>query len=156
MGRKPKDIIGQRFGRLVVIEDSGKRNVSRGVLWLCKCDCGNEMIVDVCNLGNGATRSCGCLHKEKSKHRMDKMNDVSKAEGTSINNINQKISTANTSGVKGVSWNKKRGVWEVYIKFKKVQKHLGYFKNKNDAINARKEAEEKYFKPILEKYRKTQ
>ena len=26
------------------------------------------------------------------------------------------------------------------------------FKSKQDAINARKEAEEKYFKPILEKY----
>ena len=35
-----KNLIGQRFGKLVVIEDSGKR-YNKNVIWLCKCDCGN-------------------------------------------------------------------------------------------------------------------
>lgn len=33
--------IGQRFGKLVVLQDSGKRKSNRGVIWTCKCDCGN-------------------------------------------------------------------------------------------------------------------
>lgn len=32
----------------------------------------------------------------------------------------------------------------------------GSFKNKEDAIKARKDAEEKYFKPILDKYNKNE
>jgi len=64
MSGKPKDITGQRFGRLVVIKDSGKRNASRSVLWLCKCDCGNETTTNGPNLKRGNTQSCGCFRKE--------------------------------------------------------------------------------------------
>lgn len=32
--------------------------------WLCKCDCGNESIIDGCNLVRGVSQSCGCLRKE--------------------------------------------------------------------------------------------
>ncbi|MBU3186530.1 hypothetical protein [Clostridium estertheticum] len=59
-----KDITGQTFGRLTVISYSGK-NKSRHSLWLCKCNCGNEIIVNGASLKNGGTQSCGCLHKEK-------------------------------------------------------------------------------------------
>lgn len=65
-----KDLTGQRFGRLLVVKLAdksqwkyltGKRKVS----WICKCDCGNEVIkstADLCYLG---TKSCGCISKEK-------------------------------------------------------------------------------------------
>ena len=33
-------LIGQRFGHLTVIEDTGKR-LHRSIIWKCKCDCGN-------------------------------------------------------------------------------------------------------------------
>ena len=48
MGRK-RDLTGQRFGRLVVIGDSGER-LGRNIKWLCKCDCGNEKTVGGTNL----------------------------------------------------------------------------------------------------------
>jgi len=59
-----KDITGQRFGRLVVIEIAG-RSKSQNVKWRCKCDCGNECIVNGSYLRGGHTQSCGCLKKEK-------------------------------------------------------------------------------------------
>lgn len=40
MGRF-KDILGQRFGRLTVIERTNHRNNGR-VYWLCRCDCGKD------------------------------------------------------------------------------------------------------------------
>ncbi len=55
---KAIDIKGQRFGRLLAIEYAG------GCKWLCKCDCGNEKLVDGSSLRLGHTRSCGCLHEE--------------------------------------------------------------------------------------------
>ena len=62
---KVKNMIDQKFGRLTVIERRGS-NKRGDALWLCKCDCGNEIIVKGSNLRNGTTKSCGCLHKEKA------------------------------------------------------------------------------------------
>lgn len=54
--------IGDRFGRLVVLENL---KVNNRWCCLCKCDCGNEKLVDKGNLVAGRTRSCGCLNREK-------------------------------------------------------------------------------------------
>lgn len=59
MGRI-KDITGQRFGKLVVLEDSGKRQGS-SVMWKCRCDCGNITYATGSTLKKGNTKSCGCL-----------------------------------------------------------------------------------------------
>jgi hypothetical protein len=59
-----KNIAGQRFGRLIVVEFdavSGKRTCAK---WKCVCDCGNTVITRGDNLRSGATQSCGCLRKE--------------------------------------------------------------------------------------------
>lgn len=54
-----KDLAGRRFGKLTAIRDSGKRKNAR-VVWLCKCDCGNEHETISSSLISGATQSCGC------------------------------------------------------------------------------------------------
>lgn len=51
-----KNLIGQRFGKLVVIENLFDRGTKK-----CKCDCGNIVEVQTQNLTNGNTQSCGCL-----------------------------------------------------------------------------------------------
>ena len=61
------------------------------------------------------------------------------------NSMNTVISKNNTSGCKGVSWNKEKRKWEVYITVNRKRKHLGYYNDFEDAIKARKEAEEEYF-----------
>lgn len=53
-------LIGNRFGRLVVIDSAGKSK-HRNLLVLVKCDCGNQKIVIANNLRYGTTKSCGCL-----------------------------------------------------------------------------------------------
>jgi hypothetical protein len=60
---KFKDLTGQRFGRLIVIEKAGQ-NKNRNTLWKCLCDCGNETIVVSTSLTNGDTQSCDCLRRE--------------------------------------------------------------------------------------------
>lgn len=61
------DITGQRFGRLTAIklipkEERTWSNKERA--WLCKCDCGNEVIVRQRSLRSARmTKSCGCLRK---------------------------------------------------------------------------------------------
>lgn len=55
-----KNIIGKKFGNLLVIE---KVKEEKRVKYLCKCDCGNETRVYKYNLTSGSTKSCGCLRK---------------------------------------------------------------------------------------------
>ena len=62
MGR-PKDLTGQRFGHLTVIELAGVSGTFR--LWRCKCDCGNETVVRSSNLLMRRTTSCGCIRGRK-------------------------------------------------------------------------------------------
>ena len=53
-----RDLMGLRFGRLVVVGEAG-RGKSKDVLWKCKCDCGKEIIATGSNIALGKTRSCG-------------------------------------------------------------------------------------------------
>lgn len=63
------DLIGQRFGKLVVIERAIKpdRLKSRGIYWQCICDCGNKKVIITSALVSGKTKSCGCLIGKWSK-----------------------------------------------------------------------------------------
>ena len=61
------------------------------------------------------------------------------------NHMNQKLSSNNTSGCKGVGYVKKRNKWSAKITVRKKVISLGYYNDYNDAVKARKEAEEKYF-----------
>lgn len=58
-----KNIVGNRYGCLVVIElhALSSRNHA-GTVWLCQCDCGRTKLVTVTALNTGTTKSCGCLH----------------------------------------------------------------------------------------------
>lgn len=61
------------------------------------------------------------------------------------NNFNKGLYSHNTSGVTGVSWDKRRNKWEVSIKINQKKMYLGRFDNFNDAVNKRKETEMIYF-----------
>lgn len=63
----------------------------------------------------------------------------------SHNNANKSIRKNNTSGVTGVAWNKLKNKWYSTLTFDKKTYFLGYFTNFDDAVAARKQAEEKYF-----------
>lgn len=57
---KVKDLIGSRFGRLIVICRAPNDSMGRTV-WRCKCDCGNIKDIRSTNLCEGLIKSCGCL-----------------------------------------------------------------------------------------------
>lgn len=59
------DITGQRFGKLTVIKRAESYR-SRNAMWLCRCDCGNEIIASGSNLRRGDRKSCGCARKRSS------------------------------------------------------------------------------------------
>ncbi|MBC1744273.1 AP2 domain-containing protein [Listeria welshimeri] len=157
------DLAGKKFGRLTVKEFV--RSENGNAVWNCVCTCSNEKEVLAYKLKQGNVQSCGCLAKENGKKHADKnlrsetvqkkalkrKLEVDAVDGTMRSALTKKISSRNKSGVKGVRWNEARKRWEASIAFQKKLHFLGRFEKKEDAIKARKEAEEKYFKPILDK-----
>lgn len=72
------DLSGQKFGRLTVVKRVQNKKFQCGQVqaqYLCKCDCGNELVVVASNLKSGNTQSCGCL-------RCDNMTELGKSTYT--------------------------------------------------------------------------
>ena len=81
---KAPNLKGQRFGRLLVLEDSGERK-DRKVVWVCLCDCGNIKDVRSGDLKRGHTKSCGCLRDEVTRKRSYKHGDACRNSVTRLN-----------------------------------------------------------------------
>lgn len=58
-----RNIVGQRFGRLIVLDEYRSSTTTRGTEWKCRCDCGHEMFIYRGKLLSGHTRSCGCINR---------------------------------------------------------------------------------------------
>ena len=212
--RKKKDIVGQRFGRLLVVKNAG-RSKNGHVKWKCLCDCGKTCIVFGSNLRREHTRSCGCIWNEAMtkhgmchtptystwQHMIDRCNNPNyihyfnyggrgihvcrrwlkfenffkdmgfKPKGltiertnnnlgyfkenccyasSTVQNRNQRVQRRNTTGVTGVTWDKHRQKYHASVGLNYKRIHLGYFEDINDAIQARKDGELKYWEKTEE------
>lgn len=58
------DLVGQKFGRLIVIERADETTRCGHAKWLCQCECGKTFVAASNNLRFGNTTSCGCLQSE--------------------------------------------------------------------------------------------
>ena len=69
------DLIGQKFGRLVVLEKLKERSPRGEVLWKCRCTCkdANIVVARTSSLTCGNTTSCGCINRERlsAEHSVD-------------------------------------------------------------------------------------
>ena len=63
----------------------------------------------------------------------------------SENSMNAKISMKNTSGFKGISFNKKTNKWKAHITINGKKQHLGFFEKIEDAVNVRVMKAEEYY-----------
>lgn len=156
MGRK-SDYIGQRFGRLAVIADTGRRQ-GGNVVWRCRCDCGNITDVPTRHLAGGNVVSCGCHRRQIAPQNIagDATAKLGIVYNTNVSRLrSHKPPKNNTSGVRGVCpATDKRGrkCWVAYIYFQRRHYHLGTFYSIDDAAKARREAEENIHGAFLEWY----
>ena len=66
------DLTGKRFGKLTVIKNTGEQQ-QRYWTWLCRCDCGNEVVVSTKRLNRGNITHCGC--ESRTKENVDLVPD---------------------------------------------------------------------------------
>lgn len=142
---KFKDLTGQRFDRLTVIrraEDHVSPKGRRYVRWLCKCDCGNDVIVFSGNLGRSHTMSCGCLNKEVASETMKKYNtyDLSGEYGIGYTEKGEKFyfDLEDYNKIKPFYWYKDdNGYLLAYTKNKTLRMHRLFVNSKYvDHINS--------------------
>ena len=142
------DLTGQRYGRLTVLRRAEK--VGGKTAWVCRCDCGNETIVKTTCLRTGATTTCGCLRKSNPL-------GLTFVDGTCVEALRSKtIRCDSTSGVTGVNWLEDKHLWRATINFKGKRRYLGAYRSFEDAVKARKQAEEELFEPFLREYASAQ
>ena len=122
-------IVGNTYGDLTVLAFSHKDSLNK-LLYVCRCKCGNITIVRKQSLIYGETRSCGCSRRKVKKDR-DGVVERYSEDG-------ERISKNNTSGVRGVSYIKSKNRWRAYMTINGKLKILGTFKDKQAAIDARK------------------
>lgn len=91
------DLIGQRFGRLIVVGISEERHPTRNKLWICKCDCGSEIKRTGVGLKRGTHNSCGCWHIGSLRHGHNMCGKRSKAYNAWAN-IRARSSNRNRPG----------------------------------------------------------
>lgn len=147
---KRKDLTGNVYGELTVIRYSHNDKETRSPMWLCKCTCGNKKNIFGYALEHGYYKSCGCKRDEKRDKGLSEHIKSDAIDGTRKSALKAKLQKGNTSGHKGVTYSKGRKKWRAYIGYKGKQISLGYHDTLSEAIEARQDAEEKYYKPILE------
>lgn len=149
-GKNIKDITNKRFGKLVALYPTGKRDYKLSVYWHCRCDCGNEVDVTQDCLVYGNYKSCGCLKQEYRTHIYTQLHHI---DGTCVEWLaNRKSRNDNKSGFRGV-YMRENGQYYVSIGFKKKRFYLGQYKDYNEAVEIRKEAEEILHDQFVEAYK---
>ena len=148
------DLTGQRFGRLTVEGLTDRRDCGNRV-WRCRCDCGAITCQPTRALRSGIVISCGCNRLERSADNLagEHGKQIGQTDHTNLSRIaSNKIPRNNTSGVRGVSWNKRKSNWCAYIYVQGARVYLGSSQSKSEAVNLRKQAELRYFGELLEKH----
>lgn len=147
-----QSLVGSRFGKLEVLARSKERG-SRGSrtvpLWECRCDCGNITLKATDTLTNPDLSMCSrCAELYASEKMRERAGYV---DGTQISRIkSDRLTASNTSGSRGVYLDKKTGKWRARLKFKGKLMNFGSYASFEDAVKARKEAEQMIFGEFLE------
>lgn len=143
--RKKVDLTGQQYGKLTVLAPA--ENVGGKTAWLCRCECGTEVVVKTRHLRSGHTKSCGCQNGEGGPRYALGLTYI---DGTCVEMIRANtLRCNNTSGVSGVDWLAKKQRWRATICFKGKRHYLGSYEKFEDAVKARKKAEEDVFGTFL-------
>jgi hypothetical protein len=151
------DLTGRKFGKLTVLCPDETRNR----YFICKCECGTVKSIKGTSLTKKKepTRSCGCIQHnvavgigtKTAPNNFEKEYETSIRFNTNFHVIeSEKLPKNNTSGHKGVWFDKSRGKWTAYINVHRKKIFLGRYTTIEDAIKARELAEGEYFAPLIE------
>ena len=137
------DLTGTKFGMLTAIRRA--ENVNGKAAWLCRCECGSELIVLTKYLRSGKRTNCGC-----QKHGVESLHYV---DGTCIEMLQSNtLRSNNRSGTTGVFYDKASEKWRAEIMLQGKRHYLGRFPSYEAAVKARSTAKEKLHDAFVASY----
>lgn len=144
------DLVGQKFGKLMVIERAGKTK-NDNALWLCRCECGNIVKANATTLRRGELTTCGCETATRILNARNVLMNEKSIDGVQIPLLTKKVRSDSATGHKGIYKRSRKGneYYEANITVKGKRKYAGPFKDLSDAIAARKWLEIKYHQPYI-------
>lgn len=150
--REKLNLTGQKFGRLTVLAPA--ENIGTQTAWLCRCECGNETVAVTKRLRDGHLVSCGCDKEHFGEPPcVVGRSSLTFVDGTCVEMLRANtVRRNNTSGVPGVDWMERKRLWRATICFKGKRYYLGGFRNFEDAVQARKRGEERFFNSFLQEF----
>lgn len=142
------DYTGQTINELTAL-----RRVGRGV-WLWRCSCGNEITAKPATVKAGKIQSCGHILAEtgRSKCSPDGANVVQHFDGTLVSVLRKIVNSSTIHGIREVRQSGGIIVWQARINLRGKQITLGTFRHREEAEEARRDAERKYYRPIIEEW----
>ncbi|HFC9131982.1 TPA: hypothetical protein QFN59_002013 [Enterococcus faecium] len=151
---KKDNLEGQTFGKYKIIGDTPNRSNRGDRKVLARHENGELSELNVHELLNGKTTGY-----RKNKEKGKKLGEINKkkyvnADGIHLPSINAKKRSDNKSGVRGVFYDKRRKKYRATLKVNKVLVLNEGFEELNDAILARKNAENKYLTKARKEYKK--
>lgn len=137
------DLIGQRFGRLVVLKRASDYISPKGCKqpqYLCECDCGNKKVIVGQSLRIGDSKSCGCLRKENSSTINKRYNTYdltcSYGVGYTYNNKLFYFDLDDYDKIKDYCWDiDKSGYVKTLVDGKKLYLHRHILNNPKDVVD---------------------
>lgn len=142
--QRRESLIGKRFGKWTVIgldeEKSGLKTAR------CVCDCGAENVVTINNLIRKLSTECAICGQLKGTESFKGRECF---DGTALCKLTQKKRVDNTTGIKGVWFDKRSGKYIAEIKLSGKKHYIGSFYDIDSARKARERAEEELFDPVL-------
>lgn len=141
------DLTGRKYAELTVIKYINTSPDKKNRYWSCRCSCGKIVTVSTTDLTTGRIKSCGHLVGEK-------VSEIADCGTNPASIYSKKLNARNKSGVKGVYYDTNKRKWIAEIMFQRKRYILGSYHDKNDAVSARKEAEDKLFGDFFDWYAK--
>ena len=93
------------------------------------------------NYGDFPKSELDHINRDRTDNRIENLRTIKKSE----NPVNCSVYSNNKSGYKGILWLERLQKWQVNVQYKNKNHYIGVFKNIDDAILARKQAEQDVF-----------
>lgn len=144
-----QDLTGEVFGNLTALERA--ENKGQRTAWLCRCDCGNDVLYSADSLLHGNIKRCGCYRENEI---CGKISDyLHRVDGTCIERLNlKKARSDNKSGHIGIQMVDENH-YRALIGFQGKRYYLGTFPTLEEAIKARQRGEQMHLDFLAKYYR---
>lgn len=144
------DLTGFTFDAITVLRATEERDYKGSIKWVCRCNCGKEFLLSADSIRHGNYKSCGCVRERNGKELQKYLTFI---DGTCVEWIEKrKKRSDNTSGYTGVYITEKQ-MYRAQITLSGKRYYLGTYKTIDDAVKARRFAEEELHESFVITYK---